>query len=155
MRNTAAKLAFIILKLNVTFINKSYGDTKRRCVRYLTPDPSPLALLHFLNPPCRFVIDDSSWKNAAESFTAALTLTLGGYESAIASPKGNVNVQLNWISRFSKSSWTETTASGLSYELGVNGAKKLMETWILLIKMDIAQFTLVNMRVSVKKTYGY
>ena len=30
------------------------------------------------------VIDDSSWKNAAESFTVALTLTLGEYESAIA-----------------------------------------------------------------------
>ena len=30
------------------------------------------------------VIDDSSWKNATESFTVALTLTLGGYESAIA-----------------------------------------------------------------------
>ena len=33
-------------------------------------------------PP--IVIDDSSWKNAAESFAVALTLTLGGYESAIA-----------------------------------------------------------------------
>ena len=33
-------------------------------------------------PP--IVIDNSSWKNAAESFTVALTLTLGGYESAIA-----------------------------------------------------------------------
>ena len=39
-------------------------------------------LLHFRTPP--IVIDDSSWKNAAESFTVALTLTLGGYESAIA-----------------------------------------------------------------------
>ena len=67
-------------------------------------------------------------------------------------PKPKVNVQLNWISRFSKSSWIETTASGLSYELGVNGAKKLMETGILLIKMDIAHFKLVNMRVSAKKT---
>ena len=35
-----------------------------------------LALLHFRTPP--IVIDDSSWKNAAESFTVALTLTLGG-----------------------------------------------------------------------------
>ena len=44
-----------------------------------------LALLHFRTPPpCPIVIDDSSWKNAAESFTVALTLTLGGYESAIA-----------------------------------------------------------------------
>ena len=45
------------------------------------------ALLHFRTPP--FVIDDSSWKNAAESFTVALTLTLGGYESAIA-PKNEI-----------------------------------------------------------------
>ena len=36
-----------------------------------------------------------------------------------------VNVQLRWISLFSKSSWIKTTASGLSYELGVNGEKKL------------------------------
>ena len=34
------------------------------------------ALLHFRIPP--IVTDDSSWKNAAESFTVALTLTLGG-----------------------------------------------------------------------------
>ena len=47
-----------------------------------------------------------------------------------------VNVQLRWISLFSKSSWIKTTASGLSYELGVNGEKKLMETGMLLIKMD-------------------
>ena len=67
-------------------------------------------------------------------------------------PKPKVNVQLNWISRFSKSSWIETTASGLSYELGVNGAKNVLETGILLIKMDIAHFALVNMRVSAKKT---
>ena len=37
-------------------------------------------LLHFRTPP-PIVIDDSSWKNAAESF--AVALTLGGYESAI------------------------------------------------------------------------
>ena len=36
------------------------------------------ALLHFPTPPPPIVIDDSSWKNAAESFTVALTLTLGG-----------------------------------------------------------------------------
>ena len=35
-----------------------------------------LELLHFRTPP--IVIDDSSWKNAAESFTVALTLTLRG-----------------------------------------------------------------------------
>ena len=60
-------------------------------------------------------------------------------------PKPKVNVQLSWISLFSKSSWIKTTASGLSYELGVNGEKKLMEIGILLIKMDIAHFTLVNL----------
>ena len=32
MSNTVTKFTFIILALNVTFINKSYGDTKRRCV---------------------------------------------------------------------------------------------------------------------------
>ena len=62
-------------------------------------------------------------------------------------PKPKVNVQLRWISLFSKSSWIKTTASGLSYELGVNGEKKLMETGILLTKMDIAHFTLVNLQV--------
>ena len=58
-----------------------------------------------------------------------------------------MNVQLCWISLFSKSSWIKTTASGLSYELGVNGTKKLMETGILLIKMDMAHFTLVNLEI--------
>ena len=39
-------------------------------------------------------------------------------------PKPKVNVQLRWISLFSKSSWIKTTVSGLSYEVGVNGDKK-------------------------------
>ena len=58
-----------------------------------------------------------------------------------------MNVQLRWNSLFSKSSWIKTTASGLSYELGVNGEKKLMGTGKLLIKMGIAHFTLVNLKV--------
>ena len=62
-------------------------------------------------------------------------------------PKPKVNVQLCWISLFSKSSWIKTTASGLSYELGVNGEKKLNEIGILLIKMDTAHFTLVNLEI--------
>ena len=40
-----------------------------------------LVLLHFPTPPPPFtpsVIDDSSWKNMAESFTIVLILTLGG-----------------------------------------------------------------------------
>ena len=32
MRNTVAKLTFIVLTFNVTFFDKSYEDTKRRCV---------------------------------------------------------------------------------------------------------------------------
>ena len=62
-------------------------------------------------------------------------------------PKPKVNVQIRWTSLVSKPSWIKTTASGLSYELGVNGEKKLMETGILLIKMDIAHFTLVNLEI--------
>ena len=58
-----------------------------------------------------------------------------------------MNVQLRWISLFSKSSWIKTTASSLSYELGGNGEKKLRETRILLIKMDIAHSTLVNLEI--------
>ena len=61
-------------------------------------------------------------------------------------PKPKVNVKLCCISLFSKSSWIKTTASGVSYELGVNSEKKLMETGIL-IKMDIAHFTLVNLEI--------
>ena len=49
-------------------------------------------------------------------------------------PKPKVNVQLRWISPFSKSSWIKTTASGLSYELGVNGDKKLIEAGTLFNK---------------------
>ena len=41
----------------------------------------------------------------------------------------------------------KTTASNLSYELGVNGEKTLMETGILLIKIDIGNLTLVNLEV--------
>ena len=58
-----------------------------------------------------------------------------------------MNVQSRWICPFSKSSWIKTTASGLSYELGENGEKKLMETGILLIEMDIIHFTLVNLEI--------
>ena len=83
-------------KTFVTFINKSYGDMKRRC--------------------------------AIESQT-----------------KAKVSVQLHWISLFSKSSWIKTTTSRLSYELGVNGEKMSMETGMLLIKMEIARFKLVNL----------
>ena len=68
------------------------------------------------------------------------------YLKSDPSPKVNV-CALCRISLFSKFSWIKTTASGLSYELGVNGEKKLMETGILLIKMDIAHFTLVNLEI--------
>ena len=58
-----------------------------------------------------------------------------------------VNVQLRWISTFSKSSWIKATASGLSYELDVNGEKTLMENEMSLIKMDKAHFSLVNLEI--------
>ena len=45
-------------------------------------------------------------------------------------PKPKVNVQLRWISPFSKFSWIKTTASGLSYKIGVNNEKKLIETGV-------------------------
>ena len=57
-----------------------------------------------------------------------------------------MNVQLCCISLFSKSSWIKTTVSDLSYELGANGGKKFVETGIL-IKIDIAYFTLVNLGI--------
>ena len=48
--------------------------------------------------------------------------------------KPKVNVQLRWISLFSKSSLIQTTASGLSYELGVNGKKKVNGNWDIINK---------------------
>ena len=58
-----------------------------------------------------------------------------------------MNVQLRWISLFSKSTWIKITASGLSYELGVDGEKTLMDTEILLIEMDKTYFTLVDLKI--------
>ena len=52
-----------------------------------------------------------------------------------------MNIQLRWISLFSKSSAIRASVRLLSYELGVNDGKKNMETGILLIKMDIAHYT--------------
>ena len=49
-------------------------------------------------------------------------------------PKPKLNVQLHWISLFSKSSLIQTTASGLSYELGVNGKKKVNGNWDIINK---------------------
>ena len=59
-------------------------------------------------------------------------------------PKG-MSSCLGLASLFSKSSWMKTTASGLSYELVVNGEKKIIR--ILLVTMDIAHFTPVNLEV--------
>ena len=98
MRNTAAKLTFIILTFKITFISKSFGDIKK----------------------------DALFKTR---------------------PKPKVNIQLRWISLFSKCSQIKTTASGLSHELGLNGEKRLMETGILLPKMGIANFRQVNLEI--------
>ena len=54
--------------------------------------------MHFRTPP--IVIDDSSWKNAAESFTVALTLTLGGYESAIVPNQVHILIIVGAFSPF-------------------------------------------------------
>ena len=48
---------------------------------------------------------------------------------------------VNLVDFQSLASWIETTVSSLSYELGVNGTKKLIKTCILLIKMDITFHT--------------
>ena len=50
-----------------------------------------------------------------------------------------------------KVSWIKTTASALSYELGVNGKNWgiMVKTGVLLIKMDIAHFTLVSLGLPV------
>ena len=49
-------------------------------------------------------------------------------------PKPKENVQLLWISLFSKSSWIKTTACGLSYELGWSDKKKVNENWDIINK---------------------
>ena len=54
--------------------------------------------------------------------------------------KPKVNVQLRWISLFSKSSWIKATASGLSYELGVNGEKKVNGNWDIINKIGHSTF---------------
>ena len=51
-----------------------------------------------------------------------------------------MKVQLRWISLFSKSSRIKTTASGLSYELGVNGEKKVNGNWDILDKNGHSKF---------------
>ena len=65
------------------------SDEKTALLHFRTsPPPSPLPI----------VIDDSSWKSAAESFTVALTLTLGGYESATVPKKlaSETKVRIIW-----------------------------------------------------------
>ena len=45
-----------------------------------------------------------------------------------------MNVQLRWVNLFLKPSWIKTTDSGLSYELGVNGEKKVNGNWDIINK---------------------
>ena len=54
---------------------------------------------------------------------------------------------VRWISLFSKCSWIQSTATRLSYELGVNGEKMSMESRILLIEIGIEYVTLVNLLI--------
>ena len=70
--------------------------------------------------------------------------------------KPKVNVQLRWISRFSKSSWIEFTANGLSYELGVNGAKKVNGNWDIINKNGHSTFQTGKHESQCQKNcYGY
>ena len=70
--------------------------------------------------------------------------------------KPKVNVQLRWISLFSKSSWIETTASGLSYELGVNGAKKVNGNWDIINRNGHSKFDIGKHENQCQKNcYGY
>ena len=55
-------------------------------------------------------------------------------------PKPKVNVQLRWISLFSKSSWIKTTASVLSNELGVNDEKNVNGNWNIINKNGHSTF---------------
>ena len=58
-----------------------------------------------------------------------------------------MNVQLCWISLFSKSSWIKTTACGLSYELGVNGEKKVNGNRDIINENGHSIFTLVDLEI--------
>ena len=55
-------------------------------------------------------------------------------------PKPKVNAQLRWINLFSKSSWIKTTASDLSYELGLNDEKKVNGNWDVINKNGHSTF---------------
>ena len=51
-----------------------------------------------------------------------------------------MNVSCVSICLFSKSSWIKTTASALSYELGVNGEKKVNGNWDIINKNGHSTF---------------
>ena len=55
-------------------------------------------------------------------------------------PKPIVNVQLCGISLFPKSSWIKTTASGWSYELGVDSEKNVNGNWHIINKNGHSTF---------------
>ena len=61
-------------------------------------------------------------------------------EDALFKTRPKMNVHLRCISLFSKSSWIKTTASGLSYELGVNGEKKVNGNWDIINKNGYSTF---------------
>ena len=47
---------------------------------------------------------------------------------------------MRWTSLFSKSSWIKATASSLSYDLGVNGEKKVNRNWDIINKNGHSTF---------------
>ena len=52
----------------------------------------------------------------------------------------NRPIPLSWISLYSMYSWIKTTSSGLSYELGVNGEKKVNGNWGIINKNGHSSF---------------
>ena len=111
-----------------------------------------IALLY---PPPPIIIDDSSWKNAAESFAIALTLTLGGYESAIApffswlhKPREE-QVQLLYLSYqvnfFKKKDLGVNNSNNFDVEEFLTLSPKMLVFWILLkSKSHSKQFSQVG-----------
>ena len=71
-------------------------------------------------------------------------------------PKPKVNVHFLGISLFSKSSWIKTTASGLSFELGVNGEKKVNGNWDIINRNGHSTFDTGKHESQCQKNcYGY
>ena len=75
------QFSYFLYKFVENFLCLSFSETEENSLLVVLYCLQFWALLHFCTP--LLLLMTPSWKNAAESFTVALTLTLGGYESAI------------------------------------------------------------------------